>query len=293
VICMLKKEVFEMGRYIIPDMFRAEDIDILGALKKVSAAQGLTEQEAQEIFVLLPETLKRAPAFKDRLTGIWRYEYGIPYTIGNGANQRFLLGTDQAPKVSVLFNGIRALCKHLSYEHLRQFLKRLENREKHLDLLSELDPIMRPVINFVAEYEPNGYASGNRKIDWLIKFEDDCNYLIDVKNRIKGILNFAEEIAQKGKSNVQSSAPPPIEVFKSCEIKFLPVKQGYLQGIWVLTNVYYDDILLQKFFNDLNDSLIQFAVFTHFEGKARILTKRAEIKSQLMTKFCLVEMEKR
>lgn len=282
-----------MKRYTIPDMFRAEDSDILGALEKVATAQGLSGQEAERVFALLPDSLKNAPSFKDRMTGIWRYEYGIPYVVGKGNKEKIVIGTDQAPKVSVLLNGIRALSQHTPYEQLLSFCKKLENKHKHLDFLAELDPLMRPSVDFTADYEPDGYASGNRKIDWLIRFHDGSSCLIDVKNRIRGLIDFFDGINRKGKNNFSDSPPLPDGVFNSSEIKFLPAKKGRFQGLWLLTSVYYDDELLKETFYNLDENLMQFTVLTHFEGEARILSRKPEIKSWLIEKFCLNEMKRR
>lgn len=282
-----------MKRYLIPEIFRAEDSNVFTALKRVALDKSLSVEEAEKVFNLLPNSIKDAPAFKDRLTGIWRYEYGVPYTIGSGTNQYFILGTDQAPKVSVLLDGIRALSQHTSYGQLLSFCKKLENREKHLDFLAELDPVMRPTMDFTADYEPNGYASGDRRIDWLIRFHDGSSCLIDVKNRIRGLIDFFDEINRKGKNNLSDSPPLPDGVFNSSEIKFLPAKKGRFQGLWLLTNVYYDDELLKETFYNLDENLMQFTVLTHFEGETRILSRKPEIKSWLIEKFCLKEMKRR
>lgn len=274
-------------------MFRAEDSNILGALEKVAAAQGLSGQEAERVFELLPESLRGAPAFRDRMTGIWRYEYGVPYVVGKGNKEKIVIGTDQAPKVSVLLDGIRALSQHTSYEQLLSFCKKLENRQKHLDFLAELDPIIRPSMDFTADYEPDGYASEDRKIDWLIRFHDGSSCLIDVKNRIRGLIDFLDEINKNGKNNFSDSPPLPKGVFNSSGIKFLPAKKGRFQGLWVLTNVYYDDELLKEMFYNLDENLIEFTVLTHFKGESRVLSTKPEIKSWLIEKFCLKEMKRR
>jgi len=93
-----------------------------------------------------------------------------------------MYGTDQAPKISVLLKGVISLVKHIKTECVVSICHRLQDKNKHLDYLSEIDPITRPVSDFFTSYEPAGYAKGNKRIDWLIKFTNGNSYLIDLKN---------------------------------------------------------------------------------------------------------------
>lgn len=281
---------------LIPLTLRAEDTTVLNALEIVAAYQGLPKEAARHVFDVLPVAIRNAPAFKDRLTGAWRYEFGVPYALGQGLASYALCGTDQAPEIAVLFNGIRTLQRLIPNDQVIAFCLRLKERTKHLDYLSEVDPVLRPTAHFRAAYESTNHCRRGKKIDWFLEFDSGISCLLDVKHRIKGLLAHVEELKpslESGDQNIPVSAPLPDAVFKSSQEKFLPAIPDRWQGVWVITDIYYEDDALNREFAHLDPSLIQFAVFTHLGGDARIFAKEEGVKHWLIETFRLIEMKKR
>jgi len=263
---------------------------MLSALIEYAKSKNIDEGEARKVFNLIPDSLKETQIMKHPLKKqIMLYEFGNPYN-NIGDNNTVVFGSDQFPEISVLFNGIRSLIYHTNYSvvQLRTLCKKLEDRDKHLDFLSELDPIMRPSVDFKAKYEEQSYAKDGKNIDWLISFEDGTSFLIDVKNRIKALI---ENLSQNNES--LQSAPSAKSIFDSLEEKFNVTQNTMLQGVWIRTDIYYDDNSLREEFNKLDKNKLQFAVLTHFEGEARILSWSEEIKKNIISKFSLTEMKKK
>ena len=45
-------------------------------------AEGLSDAETDVILSIAPQRLIEAGSFLDKMTGLWRYEFGIPYDPG-------------------------------------------------------------------------------------------------------------------------------------------------------------------------------------------------------------------
>lgn len=272
-----------MAKYITPANFRKEDANLLAALTEEAATAALTHAEATAVFDLLPSGPQGAATFKD-FRDVWRYEYGNPYT----TNSSTITGTNIAHKVSVLFRGLNILRAKLQPSQLREFCKRLDDKTKHLDYLSELGPIIliRPSEGFELEFERP--ACAGRTIDWHIKFNDTTSCLIDVKHRIKAFLAYAEGITQ-GTQAQEEILRTPADIFKSVEEKFEPAQAGCYQGVWIVSDIFYDGAALTELFAGLDSSKIQFAVVTGFEGQAQIITHGDPTTEWLKEKFCLTE----
>ena len=59
-------------------------IDTLWArLAAEGQARGLSKDQSDAVIAMLPPNLAACGCFLDRLTGIWRYEFGLPHRVGN------------------------------------------------------------------------------------------------------------------------------------------------------------------------------------------------------------------
>lgn len=285
-----------MSEYLTPPRLRSEDFTVLQAIKTVAETEGKTLEDAICIYQILPASIQNAPAFRDKLTGLLRYEYGLPYHIGRRPNRTVVVGTNVAHQVSILLNGLLVMRRLLTEQQVRHFCKNLGDKSRHLDYLSELDPILRPTTEFKADYEGKGFGRGKRKIDWHIAFDGRTSCLLDVKHRLKGLIDYMQQVSTEfhtEKAKKEFDAPLPDGLFANSEAKFRPVLDERWQGIWILTQVYYDDHALHQAFDSLDPQKIQFVVLTHFRGEARLLTKLDRIRPWLMEKFNLTEMKKR
>jgi hypothetical protein len=276
---------------LIPAQLRTEDCPLVEALERMAETQGVSKVAANAVFQALPLELRSAPAFKDRFTGIWRYEYGIPYAVGRAG--QIVTGTDQAPKVGVLLKGVLVLLRKLPRQQCAVVLRRLADRRKHREMLAELDPVVRPLDPFSVEYEVSGYGRRGRKIDWHIQFPDGTACLLEVKHRIKGLLSHLEGIALAAKQGVspQLGAPLPNGLFRDVDTKFAHARAGRYQGVWIVTGIWYDEVALGEEFEALDQSKVGFAVLTHFEGDARILTRDQATRDWLKDRFRLEDLK--
>lgn len=250
---------------------------------------GLSRNDADSTFDLLPKRIQNTLAFFDTLSKIWRYDYGVPHILRHGT----IIGAHQFPIVSVLLRGTILVHKFLPEDKFSEFCRRLENRSKHFDFLSEFDPIIRLGQGFQIKYEPSGYAKRNRKIDWLISFDDGSSCLIDVKNRIRPIIKLGEALTgSPSKKAIRLKDAESAEgIFKNSEIKFLPQRQNIPQGLWIRIDIFIDRDELQSLFDSLDRALVQFAVLTNFAGDARILARDPGIKNWVRHKFNLKEAQ--
>ena len=96
-----------MSELRIPKELYTKRGHLFGAMKQVASNFDKLACSVEEIIRLLPQNLKEAPAFKDALTGKWRYDFGDPYSIENGKEELF--GTDQCPLVEWLFRCVSRL----------------------------------------------------------------------------------------------------------------------------------------------------------------------------------------
>jgi hypothetical protein len=129
-----------MNELRIPKELCIEKTHLLGAMKQVASNFDKLSCSVEEIIKLLPQNLKETPAFKDALTGKWRYDFGDPYSIDNGKKELF--GTDQCPQVEWLFRSVSEMQIVLTDSQLLEYLQRLGNTSKHLDTLVECSPLL-------------------------------------------------------------------------------------------------------------------------------------------------------
>jgi hypothetical protein len=60
-----------------------EKSDLPKCIEKEIKSRGLSNELASSIINSLPSKLSNTYTFFDTMTQLWRYEYGIPYRIGN------------------------------------------------------------------------------------------------------------------------------------------------------------------------------------------------------------------
>src|ERR1700676_3101694 len=67
---------------VLPQLIGGVDT-LLVRLAAEGRARGLSEDLSNAVVAMLPPNLAACGCFLDRLTGIWRYEFGLPHRIGN------------------------------------------------------------------------------------------------------------------------------------------------------------------------------------------------------------------
>jgi hypothetical protein len=263
-----------MNNIRVPSKLYTETDHLLGAMNKIVEKIGSFEKSTDEIVQLLPQTLKESPAFKDALTGIWRYDFGDPY-IRNGKE---IFGTDQCPPVEWLYLSICLMEKIMTRSQFSGFLQRLGDSSKHLEALIECSPLL--VLNHPVDvkYEVVGMGQGNKSIDFYITTSESPPVLIDVKCRIR-------ELIRKLPLNAK---PEPSGLFKSLPEKFNPQDPEHcLQGGWIYSILMYDQDELHAEFDKTDASRLHFAILACWNKKAYVLSRTLEIDHHIRCIFNL------
>jgi len=256
-----------MAKYVTPRQFRSEDNHLLNAFGRIAEERGLSRNDAETAFRLLPREMRNAPCFKNRLHGKWEYEYGEPYDVGD----QVISGSNVAHRVDYLFDGINAAHSLLSSGDYLRLISDLSLRQKHQDHLAELDPLIRAVKLVAARYEPDDVAASGKRVDWLLEFEDRTSCLLEVKNRIRAIIEMCEAVGKHREE--PKHAPVPVGIFKDVETKLPPAIPGRWQGVWLWSVVFYEPVGLKREFERTDRGLVQFAVVTHADTPVRILAR--------------------
>jgi len=214
---------------------------------------GLSAGEINELVSIVPLKLLNSDCFHDRLTKLWRYEFGRPYLL---SNNRPFWGTHMWPPVKHLFAVIRCANRRLAEQERRRYLERLARPEKHQDTLVEFLPILRVAEDTRVDFEvPTGV--GGRNVDWRISNSSGRQVLVDVKRRAVDLLASMDRL-KAGERNPDKTVPAPTHdvslLFKSIEEKFgsnNPAQQ--LQGAWIVTALKQEQRELNRAFGNLTD----------------------------------------
>ncbi|MCJ7507353.1 MAG: hypothetical protein MUO85_01315 [candidate division Zixibacteria bacterium] len=264
------------------------------AFLRCAAEHGDDKDYATELFSLLPQALKETPAWFDKLTNLWRYEYGIPYD--RMPEEIIISGTNVHLPVSELYTSVRIANKRLRRDQLLKFLERLSNKEKHCDVLFEMRPIKDVKVNLQTNYEVTGLGIGNTTYDWQVKGKF-INIVFDVKNRTKSLLEHMKQIIpdlNRGTANILPSAPNPEDLFKSVENKLKEkCYLGQLQGVWIHSDIKeHEDKLTLYFKKTLNNRKVHFVILSDWKDDAFFLARNILIRSILKKTFGLTESKR-
>ena len=159
--------------------------------KAIGQDRGFPSGYAERISKLIPAPIQHLPCFLDRLTGIWRYEYGAPITLPMGGG--VIVGTPMFPEVERLFDVVGCAAWRLDKEKLGAYLVRLADSNHHEDVLVELAPILR-LGEVTVEHEFRGKEKGASTVDWRISAPGHPVLLLEVKNRIRDLIESFEAI---------------------------------------------------------------------------------------------------
>lgn len=254
--------------------------DLIVALGR---SRGLPSEETRAIAELVPAQIKAAPCFLDRLTGIWRYDFGEPFVNLPGGG--VVLGTNMYQEVERLYAVLSCARRRLSPEKLSGYLATLGNPGKHEDALVEFAPIVRIGDDVETEYEVAGHGEGNRTVDWAIRASGHPLLLLDVKNRAKDLLESLVRL-QAGERSPDGSAPAPIHdpslLFASVEPKFKAQPPSVVvQAVWVHTSLKQEEADLDAAFRKLDSGRVHVAVLGDWADDVYMLANDASAKRHL------------
>ena len=263
-----------MGELRIPKKLYTEKSHLFGAMNQVASNIDELSCSVEEIIRLLPQNLKEAPAFKDALSGKWRYDFGDPYSIDNGKEELF--GTDQCPLVEWLSRCVSEMQLVLTHSQLLEYLKRLGDTSKHLEALVECSPLLLIKKPAKIKYEVVGYGQGNKTIDFFIEHPSGISIFIDVKCRIKELINKLPE----------AGIPNPEGLFKSLPEKYnIQSPDTCLQGGWIHSSLKFYRKELQEEFDKMDSERLHFIILALWNKQAYILTRNSKMADDLNSVF--------
>jgi len=273
----------------VPREFYDERHHVYGVFVRVAEEQEDPKELAEELTRLLPKGIREAAVWRDRLTGLWRYEYGEPYDDLPG--DEVIIGTDQWPDIRRLYLGVRAANYQVGEPQLLGWLERLAVPAKHLDVLSEMRPIIKLREGTSARFEVVGHGMGNKTIDWFVEPTRGRPVLMDVKNRRRSLIDHMTQILpgiQAGQEMIVPDAPDPSDLFRDTVEKFLQVDRSVcLQGVWVHPSIKEDRRKLRDYFAGLDEFRVHFTILADWADDATILVRDCADAEYLMAVFSL------
>lgn len=238
--------------------------------------RGIARDDVAEIAALVPEPIANAPCFLDRLTGLWRYDFGEPLDLPGEAA---VMSTNMCQPIDRLYDVLVCARRRLPADQLANYLVRLADPVKHDDLMFEFAPVLRLAEDVEASYEVCGYSEGKRTIDWLIRPKSGPPIAMDVKNRTKDLLESLVRV-QTGARDADGSAPAPIHdvnlLFVGLEKKFRPRPATELvQAAWIGTDLRQEETELAVAFDRLDRTRVHIALLGDWQADVHFLSKDA------------------
>lgn len=267
----------------IPSLFYDDVKDLRSVFTIVGREIEMNEEEVDRLFNLLPASLQQVFAFHDRITKLWRYEFGQP--IDRLSSETIVVGTHMFPEVNRLLRVLSIAYTHLTKDKLYKYIQRLNSSTKHQDVLAEMSPLFWLSSSVNCEFEVSGYAEGNRTVDWVLSPTASVPVLLDVKYRMRDLIEGLDRI-MLGHRGIDGGGPDPMHntslLFKDTEEKFVAKDPSQmLQGVWIISQLQQDQSELHSIFNSLNPQKLHFAILTNWSKDAYVLT-RDKIKLELL-----------
>ena len=262
------------ARALLPERIAAE-----------AASHAIPEQFVNVLLSIIPAEMKDCGCFLDRLTNLWRYEYGLPFTLGE---DQLLWGTHMWQPVRHLFLVLLCVLAHIPEPKRGAYLLRLANFEKHEDTLAECLPAIRVPPGTMAEFEVKT-GLGDRDVDWCITANGRAPVLVEVKKRHRDLLEALQR-HEAGERDPQGGFPPPNHevglLFRSVENKFPATNpDSQLQGVWILTGLQQERTELVTAFDALDHAKVHFAVLGDWDRGISVLARRSSDRQVLLDLF--------
>ena len=265
-----------MNKPRVPEQFYSETSHLFGAMKIIGTSLGKTTAEIEAIVRLLPQHLKETVAFVDRLSNIWRYDFGEPYV--SDKKQPFMIGTDQFPPVERLLCCVDVMQRYLTATQLLEYLARLGNPSKHLETLMECAPLLVLGNPATVNYEVSGLGEGGHTIDFQILAENGDSLLIDVKCRVGQVPQQAPTLGKPDPRGLLKSLP---EKFRQTHPRIM------LQGGWIQSVLKYEEEDVIEEFERTDPNRLHFIVLANWVVNAYVLARDDDIKRRVLQVFHL------
>ena len=260
----------------VPREFMKQTADFKSCFITHALQQGLPVQSAQELFALVPLDISNAFCFQDAFTDLWRYDFGAPAISMPGGRQ--VIGTLQFPELRILVSVVRLARQVLPKNRLGLYLGRLANKKKHPDALAEFQPLIHRAGVSGIENEVPG--EGNKTIDWRIPDDGLPPLLVEVKSRVKDLIESFEslEFAQSlGLTEIPSPHHDPSIMLRSTTEKF-PVcgPNIALHCVWISAHLKQEANETKMAYQRLASGRVHVVVFGGWTQEASFIGDRPE-----------------
>ncbi|NQW24544.1 MAG: hypothetical protein HQ475_14005 [SAR202 cluster bacterium] len=245
--------------------------------------RGISTEYTEKIESIVPKPLVNAGAFLDRLTGLWRYEFGVPYDIAENR----IWGTQMWLPVEHLFNALFCAHSRLLESERTIYLERLANPDLHHDTLVEMIPAHKVGATVPLDFEVAGLSVGNRTVDWVINPQGGRSVLLDVKRRT---VDFVHHVGSVGADSAPTEPDhEPSLLFRNVEEKFVEADPDIqLQGVWIHTTIKQDAERLAVAYAALNASKVHFAILGDWKPDIYVLARKDTDRQYLLNLFSAV-----
>ena len=232
--------------------------------------QAFPDGYAERISSILPESIRKLPCFLDRLTSIWRYDCGAPITLDGGGT---FIGANMFHSVAQLFEVVCCADWRLSEDKLSVYSARLSDPSRHEDVLVEFAPILRLGHATIVDHEVSGGGKGT--VDWSIDEPGYPRLLLEVKNRVGGLVESLETIhSQSPDQQVPAPTHDHTKLFKSVSHKFKPRNADEtIQGVWIKAGLLQEEKELFAAFNALDHDLIHAAILGSWGKEGHVIAR--------------------
>jgi hypothetical protein len=262
---------------------------LVDRLRQDSLDAGFSDEMIHRLIDTLPPELTSAQCFHDGLTGLWRYEFGEPFYLK--AQRQLLWGAHMWVPVQYLRRTLVCFLRRVPPVKRPRYLQRLDERNKHLDVLSEMMPLFNVNDQVPADFEVAGHGAANKEIDWLLGPIGGREILFDVKSRS---LDLIQQMDQQQLGD--TSAPPAHDaslLFRSLEQKFMPIDPAVrLQGAWLATHIKQEETELRDAFLKLDAKRVHFAILAHWEPGGLVLVRNDSERPFLCELFGIQESDR-
>jgi hypothetical protein len=261
--------------------------DLPTQLRREAQARAIPLVAIDDVIGRLPDNVRSAPCFLDRLTGLWRYDFGRP--VDRLPRDQMMVGTLMYTPVPTLLDAAGVAVRWLREEQLSVYFGRLADEGRHQDVLYEMLPMRTPEAGVSATFEVP--AAGSTTIDWLIRRDHSPDILIDVKNRIVDLIEYLVAVASR------PEAPQAVEpahdhssVLRGIENKFeLADPNQRLQGAWIVTMLKQEQFRLRQAFDALDGSRVHFVVLNNTHRDGYVLARPGIDAGDILATFGLLD----
>lgn len=269
-------------RHIIPEVVAgaAELPELFVCLQLL---RGQTREAAAAVAANLPEALRQAPCFLDRITSLWRYEFGEKATVAG----RLVSGGDITfHTLTRLIDVVTWAQERLTRAQYENYIQRLADAKKHADLLFEFAPVLRLDSSTRASYEVVGEGIGNKTIDWQLIGENGARLLLEVKFRLFDLLHHFGHLSDPEVLDGAGMPHPDHDtdlLFRSIESKLASRSpDSVLQGAWIASGLRQESRELEDSFRRLDPSKVHFAVLGGWDDTVHLLTQEGVPRDDIL-----------